>query len=179
MLDTRNDYESKIGTFENAIIPNTKYFRDLPDYLKKNKELFQDKDVVMFCTGEIRCEISSAYFKSLGYAKSIRKLKGGIHRYVEAFENGFFKGRNYVFDDRISMKINENILTYCIECLHECDLYNNCKNALCNKQYICCDQCLKTTYGCCSDVCKQLIVDLKVPQRPPLVSRKIFSGVIS
>ncbi len=171
LLDARNAYESYVGKFEGAIAPQVNNFRDFPQYLENNQELFKDKDVIMYCTGGIRCEKSSALLVSLSCAKRVRQIHGGIHRYVEQFPNGFFKGRNYVFDDRVSMKINDHVLASCTSCKNKSDLYNNCLNALCNKHYVCCDACFAKSYGCCSSECFTQVQAKSVPVRPPLISR--------
>ncbi len=126
LLDTRNDYESRIGTFENAIIPNTKTFREFPNYIDQNPETFTNKKVLMFCTGGVRCERASAYLKSKGIAKEVYQIKGGIHKYVEQFPNGYFKGKNYVFDARVATKVSNDILSECEHCKIPYDEYTNC-----------------------------------------------------
>lgn len=100
-IDTRNDYEVKIGTFQNAIDPKTKTFREFPEWTKNNMDKLQDKKVAMFCTGGIRCEKSTALLKSLGI-EEVYHLKGGILQYLEDTknENGMWKGECFVFDDR-------------------------------------------------------------------------------
>jgi UPF0176 protein len=171
IIDIRNNYESRIGKFDAAITPDIKTSREFYDYFINNKDIFKNKDVVMYCTGGVRCEKTSAALAFVSEAKSIRHLKGGICRYVEKYPNGYFRGRNYVFDDRISVKVNNDILTHCDICNISCDLYNNCLNALCNKHYISCDECIKKTNGCCSNQCFDLTQKRAVPLRPPLVSR--------
>lgn len=171
LFDIRNNYESRIGSFEGAIKPDLKNFRDFPKYFEENKDLFKDKEVYMYCTGGIRCERASALLNKINIAKDIIHLNGGIHKYVEEYPNGFFRGKNYVFDDRVSMKINNDILTSCDICNIECDSYNNCLNAICNKHYISCDACMISMKSCCSKECKNLTESKSVPLRPPLVSR--------
>ena len=101
VVDTRNSYEVKAGSFKKAIDPHTENFRDFPEWAKSNKELFENKKIAMFCTGGIRCEKSTAYMKTLGYEK-IYHLKGGILQYLEDTQNknGFWEGDCFVFDDR-------------------------------------------------------------------------------
>lgn len=157
VFDVRNDYEWKIGAFKGAWNANIKTFRELPEYVEKNQDRLKDKDVLMVCTGDVRCELSSAYIKSLGIAKRVRHIYNGIHGYVEKYPNGHFDGRNYVFDDRISIKVNDNVLSSCEICNTKCDLYNNCINALCNKRYICCDTCLEKYEFACSKECQEKV----------------------
>jgi predicted sulfurtransferase len=116
IFDARNNYESRIGSFENALKPDIKNFRDLPEYIDNNLDLFKDKEVLMYCTGGIRCERGSAYLKSKNVAKKVYQIEGGIHRYAEKFPDGFFRGKNYVFDGRIAVKVNDDILGSCELC---------------------------------------------------------------
>jgi len=167
LLDARNNYESKIGTFSDAITPNITNFRDLPSYLDQNAELFKDKNVVMFCTGGIRCERASAYLKQMNVAQNVYQIEGGIERYVQKFPDGHFRGKNYVFDGRVSVKINNDILSSCELCQKPSDDYNNCMNARCNKQFIACVPCVTFHKGTCGVVCMDLVDQKKVPLRPP------------
>jgi predicted sulfurtransferase len=165
ILDGRNWYESKIGTFKNAMLPNTKNFRDLPAYIDAHTEQFKDKQVLMFCTGGIRCERASAYLKSKGVAKEVYQIEGGIHRYAEKYPDGFFRGKNYVFDSRISAKVNDDILANCTFCELPCDDFTNCLNAICNIQFIICAPCLEKQGSMCSPVCKKAVEEKTVPIR--------------
>jgi predicted sulfurtransferase len=165
VLDGRNWYESKIGTFKNAILPNTQNFRELPEYIDNNLEQFKDKKVLMFCTGGIRCERASAYLKSKGVTKEVYQIEGGIHRYAEQFPDGFFRGKNYVFDSRVATKVNDDILANCTFCELACDDFTNCLNAVCNKQFIICSACLEQRSSFCSTECKQAVADKAVPMR--------------
>lgn len=171
LFDMRNKYESRIGRFIGAICPQIQTTRELEVYLREHQDMFKDKDVVMYCTGGVRCERTSVMVNRLTKVKRLRHLENGIHAYVEEFPDGYFRGRNYVFDDRISIKINQDILTTCDLCFSSCDLYNNCLNAICNQHYICCDSCLDRFKGCCSQECILLTEKKVVPLRPPLPSR--------
>ena len=101
LIDTRNSYEVKVGTFKGAINPYTETFREFPEWAQKNKELFKNKKIAMCCTGGIRCEKSTAYMRTLGY-NEIYHLKGGILQYLEDTKNrnGAWQGECFVFDDR-------------------------------------------------------------------------------
>lgn len=101
VIDTRNSYEVKAGTFDGAVDPNTETFREFPDWAKANPDLFKDKKIAMCCTGGIRCEKSTAYMKALGY-DDVYHLKGGILQYLEDTKNvnSVWKGECFVFDDR-------------------------------------------------------------------------------
>lgn len=101
LVDTRNDYEVEIGTFEGAINPKTETFKEFPQWVDENKELFEGKKIAMCCTGGIRCEKSTAFMKMLGY-KDVYHLEGGILQYIEDKKesDGTWKGDCFVFDDR-------------------------------------------------------------------------------
>jgi len=104
LIDTRNDYETRIGTFKNAIDPHTDSFRQFPDYVKKELDPKANKKVAMFCTGGIRCEKSTAYLKELGY-EEVFHLQGGILKYLEDVpeEESLWQGECFVFDNRVSV----------------------------------------------------------------------------
>jgi predicted sulfurtransferase len=153
IVDTRNDYESRIGKFKNAIIPPLASFRDFPQYIEDNLELFKGKEVLMYCTGGVRCERATAVLNVQKVAKQVYQIDGGICRYVEKFPDGFFRGKNYVFDDRIALKVNDDILTDCDLCHTPADTYTNCMNAFCNKQFIACKSCRDSLEYTCSQDC--------------------------
>jgi predicted sulfurtransferase len=157
ILDARNNYESAIGTFKDAITPDIENFRDLPGYIDQNLEQFKDKQVLMFCTGGVRCELATAYLKEKNIAQDVLQIEGGIHCYAEQFPDGFFRGKNYVFDGRIAMKVNDDILSSCYHCKQPCNDYTNCLNAECNLQYISCAPCVTAHESACSAACQQLI----------------------
>ena len=104
LVDTRNQYEVEIGTFENAVNPATDTFREFPDYVKQNLDPAKHKKVAMFCTGGIRCEKSTAYLKEQGF-EEVYHLKGGILKYLEEVpqEQSLWRGECFVFDDRVTV----------------------------------------------------------------------------
>ncbi len=104
LVDTRNDYEVAVGTFKGAIDPNTKTFREFPDYVKENLDPSKNKKVAMYCTGGIRCEKSTAYLKEQGF-EEVYHLKGGILKYLEEVpkEESTWEGECFVFDDRVTV----------------------------------------------------------------------------
>jgi UPF0176 protein len=104
LIDTRNDYEIGIGTFQNAINPNTGSFREFPEYVRQNLDPDKHRKVAMFCTGGIRCEKSTAYLKELGFDE-VYHLKGGILKYLEEVpeEESMWKGECFVFDNRVTV----------------------------------------------------------------------------
>ncbi|XP_006887024.1 PREDICTED: thiosulfate sulfurtransferase/rhodanese-like domain-containing protein 2 [Elephantulus edwardii] len=111
LLDCRNFYESKIGRFQGCLAPNIRKFSYFPSYVDKNLDLFKEKRVLMYCTGGIRCERGSAYLKAKGVCKEVFQLKGGIHKYLEEFPDGFYKGKLFVFDERYALSYNDNIVS--------------------------------------------------------------------
>jgi len=172
ILDTRNQCESAIGTFQDAIKAPIDHFRDLPKYIDDTLDQFKDKPVLMFCTGGVRCERATAYLKKKNVAQEVYQVEGGIHRYAEKYPDGFFRGKNYVFDSRIALKVNDDILGSCLLCSKPCDEYTNCANALCNKHFISCTDCTALYNGSCSTVCKKLVAEKKVTRRPVLEKTK-------
>jgi predicted sulfurtransferase len=167
VLDGRNNYESAVGKFVGAVTPDIRYFRQFPEYVDQNVDQFKDKTVFMYCTGGIRCERASAYLEKKGIAKKIYQVEGGIHRYVEKFPYGFFRGTNYVFDQRITVKVNDDVIGSCLNCNTASDQYFNCLNALCNKHFTSCHSCHDQFSGTCGQICQILVQEKKTPQRVP------------
>jgi len=172
ILDARNNYESRIGSFAGAVTPDIENFRDFPAYIDQNLAPFKDKKVLMYCTGGIRCERASAYLKKTGVAKQVYQLTGGIARYVEQFPQGFFKGKNYVFDGRIAMTVTNDVLSHCDWCNASCNEYTNCINASCNKKTICCASCTATHNNTCSINCHDLVAknQVKIRTKPARIN---------
>lgn len=166
ILDTRNKCESDIGIFKDTIKADVQHFRDFPGYIDNNLDMFKDKQVLMYCTGGVRCERATAYLKEKGVAKEVYQIEGGIHCYAEQYPDGFFRGKNYVFDGRIALPVNDDILGHCALCNVAYDEYSNCLNAVCNKHYIACKDCLEKYHNCCSATCKELVLQNQVNKRP-------------
>lgn len=155
LLDVRNSYETKIGHFEGAILPDLENFYDFPKWLDK-QNFDKGKKVLMYCTGGIRCEKFSAFMKQKGF-KDIYQLKGGILHYAQQEEGKYFKGKCFVFDDRLKVNINENQnepISKCEISGIPCDSYINCANMRCNKLFICSKDAAIEMQGCCSEKCK-------------------------
>lgn len=165
VLETRNDYEWDVGRFEGAENPNIKTFREFPEYVDKNLERYKDKEVLMYCTGGVRCERATAYLAQKNVAKKIYQIEGGIVRYVEKYPDGHFRGKNYVFDNRIAVRANNDILSNCLHCPTKSDDYTNCLNALCNKHYTVCAPCNETFANCCTEECKTLVATNQTVKR--------------
>jgi UPF0176 protein len=160
LVDMRNHYESEIGQFKNALTPDVDTFREslpiIEEDLKKHKE---DKKLVMYCTGGIRCEKASAYYKHKGF-KQVYQLEGGIINYVrqvesQGLENKFI-GKNFVFDERRSERISEDIIAHCHQCGKPADLHTNCANEACHLLFIQCDDCKEKMENCCSTTCMEI-----------------------
>jgi UPF0176 protein len=161
VVDFRNHYESEVGHFKGAITPDVETFREsLPiinDQLQNHKE---DKNLVMYCTGGIRCEKASAYFKHQGF-KNVFQLEGGIINYAKQIEEegleSKFIGKNFVFDNRLGERITEDIISQCHQCGKPCDNHTNCENDGCHLLFIQCDECKATMENCCSTECLDII----------------------
>jgi predicted sulfurtransferase len=166
IIDCRNPYESAIGTIPGALRPDGAHFRDFPAYIDNNLEQFANKQVLMYCTGGVRCERASAYIKSKGITKKVYHIKGGIHRYIEQFPDGFFRGKNYVFDGRTAVKVTDDILGRCFLCQTSCDDYTNCLRAACNRHHIACTPCIQKYGNTCSTICYDMITQQHVQKRP-------------
>jgi predicted sulfurtransferase len=162
ILDTRNNYESRIGSFQYAIKPNINYFRELPKFIDENEHIFKDKDVLMFCTAGVRCERATSYLKSKNIARNIYHIKGGIQRYIEQYPDGYFRGKNYVFDGRIAVKVTKDVFGKCDHCFIAYDDYSNCINAECNKHILVCNNCKDYYHNTCSKECLYLVENNKV-----------------
>lgn len=165
ILDGRNNYEARVGVFQDAVIPDIATFREFPKYIDENAEQFKDKKVLMYCTGGVRCERASAYLKTKNVAKEVYQIEGGIHRYLEQFPDGYFRGKNYVFDGRISMQTNTDVLASCDICSASYDDYTNCINAQCNKLIIICPDCTTQYQYTCSETCYKLVQEKQVNVR--------------
>jgi len=166
VLDARNKVEWAIGKFTNAITPNIETFRELPEFINQNEEQFKDKQVLMYCTGGIRCERASAFLKSKNITQEVYQIEGGIQRYTEQYPDGFFRGKNYVFDGRVAVKVNDDILSNCLHCKQPCDEYVNCLNGVCNEHFVCCKQCVANHNQTCRIECNELVTTGAVQTRP-------------
>lgn len=161
LVDMRNHYESEIGHFKNAVTPDVDTFRQSLDIIEADlKDHKEDKNLVMYCTGGIRCEKASAYYKHKGF-KKVYQLEGGIIEYArqvkdQNLENKFF-GKNFVFDDRRSEKISEDVIAQCHQCGKTCDTHVNCANDSCHLLFIQCEDCAKKMDGCCSNKCQDIV----------------------
>ena len=182
LVDMRNHYESEIGHFKNAITPDVDTFRDSLDIIEKDLEEFkEDKKLVMYCTGGIRCEKASAYYKHKGF-KNVYQLEGGIIEYTrqakdQDLENKFI-GKNFVFDHRRGERISTDVIAQCHQCGKACDTHVNCANEACHLLFIQCEECAEKMIDCCSDECKEIhalpFIEQKKLRKGKTVSNKIF-----
>ncbi|MBL6660140.1 MAG: rhodanese-related sulfurtransferase [Crocinitomicaceae bacterium] len=160
LIDFRNHYESEVGYFEGAILPDVDTFRDsLPKIEEEILKGNEDKNIVMYCTGGIRCEKASAWFKHRGFP-NVHQLEGGIIKYArDVQEQGIqnkFKGKNFVFDERRGERITEEIVSVCHLCGTPADTHTNCANSACHLLFIQCDKCKKKLDNCCSTECQEI-----------------------
>ncbi|PZW44104.1 UPF0176 protein [Mesonia algae] len=160
LVDMRNHYESEIGHFKGAVTPDVDTFRDSLDIIEEDlKEHKEDKNLVMYCTGGIRCEKASAYYKHKGF-KNVFQLEGGIIEYARQVENlqleNKFIGKNFVFDHRRAEKITDDVIAKCHQCGEACDTHVNCDNEACHLLFIQCTSCAEKMDNCCSQECKEV-----------------------
>ncbi|WP_409275180.1 rhodanese-related sulfurtransferase [Neobacillus sp. SCS-31] len=144
VIDARNDYEYDLGHFRGAIRPDIKAFRDLPDWIRENKDQFEGKKILTYCTGGIRCEKFSGWLKKEGF-EDVSQLHGGIATYGKDPEvkGQLWDGKMYVFDERISVPVNqvEHVVVGKDYFTGEpCERYVNCANPECNKQILCSEE---------------------------------------
>ncbi|XP_061542321.1 LOW QUALITY PROTEIN: thiosulfate sulfurtransferase/rhodanese-like domain-containing protein 2 [Phycodurus eques] len=153
LLDCRNFYESKIGQFSHCLAPDIRKFSYFPDYVDSNLELFRDKKVLMYCTGGIRCERGSAYLRSKNVCKEVYQLKGGIHKYLERFPDGFYRGKLFVFDERYAISCNDDVIAGCRYCGSPWDRYQLCTTRFCCQLVLSCPACRSEGRTACCTGC--------------------------
>ncbi len=159
IMDMRNHYEFEVGHFENAVaVPSDTFREQLPmavDMLKEKKQ----RNIIMYCTGGIRCEKAGAYMLHNGFS-NVFHLEGGIINYAnqarEARLPNKFIGKNFVFDDRLGERITDEIIAKCHQCGKPADAHTNCKNDACHLLFIQCDECAAKFAGCCSAGCQDV-----------------------
>lgn len=172
VVDMRNHYEYEVGHFENAIeIPSDTFREQLPmaaEMLAADKE----KNIIMYCTGGIRCEKASAYMLHRGF-KNVFHLEGGIIHYANNVKDqempNKFHGKNFVFDDRLGERITDEIISSCHQCGKPADTHTNCKNEACHLLFIQCSPCAEKWQGCCSKACYEVI---QLPEEEQALLRK-------
>ncbi len=172
VIDMRNHYEYEVGHFVNALeIPSDTFREQLPMAAGMMKDK-KDKNIIMYCTGGIRCEKASAYMLHHGFM-NVFHLEGGIINYANQIKElgleSQFKGKNFVFDDRLGEKITEDIISKCHQCGAPCDTHTNCKNDGCHLLFIQCTSCAETYAGCCTQACTDIV---HLPEEKQIELRK-------
>lgn len=157
ILDVRNDYEWEIGHFDGAELPKLETFREFPNYARKLKDEWDPKEtkVMMCCTGGIRCELYSALLKKEGF-ENVFQLEGGIINYGLKEGHDKWRGKLFVFDDRLAVSIDEKteeVISHCKHCGALSDVYYNCASMDCNELFLSCPECAERLKGCCSETC--------------------------
>lgn len=178
IVDMRNHYESEVGHFRNAILPDVETFREALPVVEQMLADKKDKNIIMYCTGGIRCEKASAYFKHKGF-RHVHQVEGGIIEYTRrakelGIENKFI-GKNFVFDERLGERISNEIISKCHQCGAPCDTHVNCANDHCHILFIQCDACKEKYEACCSEQCRDFN-HLPEAQRHELAKTVQFNG---
>ncbi|MDQ0269210.1 oxygen-dependent tRNA uridine(34) hydroxylase TrhO [Cytobacillus purgationiresistens] len=158
VLDARNDYEYDLGHFRGAIRPDITNFRDLPQWVRENKELLGEKKIVTYCTGGIRCEKFSGWLLKEGY-NDVAQLHGGIVTYGKdpEVQGELWDGQLYVFDERIAVPVNQKehvVVGKDYYSGEPCERYVNCANPACNKKILCSEENEHKYLRSCSEECR-------------------------
>ena len=187
VVDMRNYYESEIGHFDNALIPNVETSKELLPEVKRLLRGKENDKILLYCTGGIRCEKASSYLLYNGF-KDVNQLQGGIIQYAHDIKkkgiDSKFKGKNFVFDDRLGERVTDDIISSCHLCGDPCDDHTDCKNDACHILFIQCEKCNESLNGCCSKECMDFaslpIDDQKVLRKDPdrVISRTFFDSRI-
>lgn len=158
IIDMRNAYESEIGHFDQAVLPDVDTFREELQMVPELVGYAKDKKVALYCTGGIRCEKASAWMKHQGFT-NVKHLKGGVIDYKhQVARDGLpnkFRGKNFVFDERLGERIGDEIISHCHLCHKEkSDTHYHCKNQVCHVLFLGCDACMGKYQGYCSYWCR-------------------------
>ena len=185
VVDMRNYYESEIGRFDNALVPDVETSKELLPEVKKLLSGRQNDKILLYCTGGIRCEKASSYLLHNGF-KDVNQLQGGIIQYAHDIkEQGIdsrFKGKNFVFDDRLGERVTDDVISSCHVCDTSCDNHTDCKNDACHILFIQCTECSELLNGCCSKECKDFALlpldEQKALRKDPerIISRTFFDS---
>lgn len=178
VVDMRNHYESEVGRFDRAFCPDADTFREELPLVIDHLQGQEDKKIIMYCTGGIRCEKASAYLKHKGF-KDVNHLRGGIIQYAQEIkEQGLeskFRGMNFVFDERIGERITADVLSSCHQCGQPCDTHVNCRNDDCHLLFIQCAECAEKMNGCCTPDCRR-IAALPIEEQRQLRKGRVKNG---
>ncbi len=183
VVDMRNHYEYEVGHFQNAIeVPSETFREQLPMAVEMLKDK-KDANIIMYCTGGIRCEKASAYFLHQGF-QNVYHLEGGIINYARNVEQSGlpnkFLGKNFVFDGRLGERIGDEVISHCHQCGKACDTHVNCANEGCHLLFIQCSDCAEKYNHCCSQECKETLalpLEVRKTRRKGIKNgRKIFNN---
>ncbi|MBK8555426.1 MAG: rhodanese-related sulfurtransferase [Lewinellaceae bacterium] len=178
VVDMRNHYESEVGHFEKAITPPVSTFREELPYVADLLAEHHDKNIVMYCTGGIRCEKASAYMRYKGF-KNVFQLEGGIIEYARQVDKkglqNKFLGKNFVFDERLGERIGNQVIAHCHQCGQPCDDHTNCANEYCHILFIQCSSCREQYEACCSDECRDFM-HVPAAERKERARSIVFNG---
>lgn len=160
VVDLRNHYEHEVGHFKDAVLPDVDTYKEAIPIIVEMLENQKPENVMLYCTGGIRCEKFSAYLKHKGF-KNVFQLKGGVINYVHQVRSEglqpMFIGKNFVFDDRMGERVTSDVIARCHQCGSASDTHVNCANEACHILFIQCEKCAETFSNCCSDDCKATI----------------------
>lgn len=161
VVDMRNNYESEVGHFQNAILPDAETFREEVEMVVNELADKKDQKILLYCTGGVRCEKASAWMRHHGFT-DVNQLHGGVIAYVQETRNlgvpSRFIGKNFVFDERLGERVTPDIIAKCHTCGSPCDTHDNCAWDPCHKLFIQCSDCKEKMAGCCSDHCHESFV---------------------
>jgi|TARA_Y100000031_G_scaffold31312_1_gene34864 UPF0176 protein len=187
VVDMRNYYESEVGRFESAVIPDVEISKELLPEVKHILDGKEEEQILLYCTGGIRCEKASSYLMNHGF-KNVNQLSGGIIKYAHEIDKKGLKskfiGKNFVFDDRLGERVTEDVIAKCHICGNACDDHTDCNNDACHILFIQCETCFKELDGCCSKECNDFIQlpieEQKIRRKDPaqVVSRTFFDSRI-
>ncbi len=159
VIDMRNNYESAIGYFEGAYLPKADTFRGAIDEVKEVMKEKKHAEVLLYCTGGIRCEKASAYLKHHGFG-NVGQLHGGIIDYARQIKaqglTSKYKGQNFVFDERLAERITDDVVSTCMQCGTKSDRISNCHEVTCNMLLVQCEACAQKYAECCSLSCREI-----------------------
>ena len=179
VVDMRNYYESEIGRFKTAVIPDVETSQELLQEVKHVLKGKEDEPVLLYCTGGIRCEKASSYLLKQGF-KKVNQLQGGIIQYAhDVKEKGLaskFIGKNFVFDHRLGERVTDDVIAECHICGATCDRHTDCRNDACHILFIQCEACDKELTGCCSKECREFA---SLPVKRQIELRKDPTRVVS
>ncbi len=175
VVDMRNNYESEVGRFINAICPDAETFREEVEMVVNQLSDQKDKKILLYCTGGVRCEKASSWLRHHGFS-DVNQLHGGIIAYAAEIKKlglpSRFIGKNFVFDERLGERVTSDILAHCHTCGTPCDNHDNCAWDPCHKLFIQCDDCRLKYSKCCSEECIHSYLSYNQKQK----NQKIFEN---